>query len=163
MGLSTEDWTFSGAIRFLLQPTFPDGGVTDAKVAAGAGIKHTKLEHQHRIPFSQVGTAASNAGQVIYRCSGATGTILELAVGSIGIAVGAATVTVDLKKNGTTVLSGVVTLDTGNTAYIAELASISVPGIAAGDALSLVVVATVGGGTLPTGLFVSLTVKEDAA
>lgn len=163
MGQITEDMTFTGACRFSLQPTFPDGGVTNAKVAAGAAIAASKLVHQHRINYSQPNTTATAVTQVIYRCYGATGTIKEIAAGSIGIAVGAATVTVDVKKNGTTVLSGVITLDSGNTARVAELGTVSVPALAAGDVLEVVTTATAGGGTIPTGLFVSVTVEEDPA
>jgi hypothetical protein len=104
----------------------------------------------------------------IWRVYGATATLLELAVGSIAIAVGAATVTVDLQRSTAggafaSVLSAVVTLDTANTARVAELAGIATAGGVAGDLYQLVITATAGGGTLPTGLFVFLTLKEDAA
>lgn len=163
MGQITEDMTFTGNCRFINQPTFPDGGVTNAKVSASAAISASKLQHQHRVKFDQPNTSATSETRVIYRCYGATGTIKEFAAGSIAIAAGAATVTLDLKKNGTSVLSGVITLDTGNTARVAELASLSGTSLAAGDVLEVVTVATAGGGTLPTGVFASLTVEEDAA
>lgn len=164
----TEPWTFAGAVRFLLMPDFPDGGVTNAKVAAGAKIDQSKLQHQHRIPYTQPNTAATSVTIPIWRIFGATATLLELAVGSLTVAVGAATVTVDLQKSTSggafaSVLTSVVTLDTGNTARVAELAAIATAGGVAEDLYQLVITATAGGGTLPTGLFVFLTLKEDAA
>ena len=74
-----------------------------------------------------------------------------------------ATVTVDLKKNGTTVLTGVITLDNGNTAYIPEAGSLGTATYGNDDVLTLVIVAAASGGTLPTGLGVTVILREDAA
>jgi hypothetical protein len=81
----------------------------------------------------------------------------------VAIAVGGATVTVDVKKNGATVLSSVITLDSGNTARIMENGTLSGTTLAAGDFLEAVIVATAGGGTIPTGLLVQVIIDEDAA
>ena len=161
MGRIDEDMQAVGAWTFTRMPSLP-AGITNAMVAAGAAIDQSKLQHQHRIVHHQPNSAATSETLPVFRCYGTTATLIEVAVGSIAIAVGAATVTVDIKKNGTTVLSAVVTLDTGNTAYVGELASISVPGMVAGDVLTAVIVATAGGGTLPTGVYIALTIKEDA-
>lgn len=140
----------------------PAGCITDAAVVAAAGIAATKVDHQHREIITQTGSATSIT-QVIYRCYGATATLIEFAVGSIAIAIGGgANVTFDLKKNGTTVLSGVVTINASSVAYVGQTGTISVPGLVAGDVLSVVTVATAGGGTLPTGLFAAVTVNEKA-
>lgn len=162
MGRIDEDVQAVGQWAFTKMPTFP-AGITDAMIAALAKIDQSKLGHQHRIPYNQPNTAATTETRVLYRCYGATATVIELACGSIAIAVGAATVTFDLKKNGTTVLTGVLTLNSSNTARVAVLASLSgTVTLAAGDVLELVVTATASGGTLPTGIFAELTVKEDA-
>jgi hypothetical protein len=141
----------------------PAGAVTDAAIQAGAGIAATKLQQQHRLDYSQPNTTATSETRIIYACRGASGTIIDFRAGSIGVAVGAATVTVDLRKNGTTVLTGVITLDTGNVARVAEVGTLSVTTLVAGDVLEVVLTATAGGGTLPTGVFVSATVHEDPA
>jgi hypothetical protein len=142
--------------------TAPSGSITNAMVATNAAIAATKVAHQHRLVLSQSGTATS-VTQPIYHCYGATGTTIAVYAGSIAIAVGAATVTVDVKKNGTTILSGVVTLNSSSVARIGQAGTITVPALVAGDVLEVVTVATAGGGTLPTGLFVAVTVNEDAA
>lgn len=140
----------------------PAGSIANAAVAALAGIDATKLEHQHRIGWSQANVTAAAETRVVYVCYGTTGTILAFVAGSIAKAVGDSTVTVDLRKNGTTVLSAVITLDNANTNRVAEAGTISVPGLVAGDVLEVVVAVTAGTGTLPTGLFAAVTLEEDA-
>jgi hypothetical protein len=142
--------------------TLPASAVTNASVVALAGISASKLQHQHRQVYSQPNTTATAVTQVIHHVVGATGTVQAFSAGSIAIAVGAATVTVDLKKNGSTMLTGVITLDSANTAYVAEAGTLAGTSVVAGDVLTIVTTATAGGGTIATGLFVSVTINEDA-
>lgn len=135
--------------------------VTNASVSSTAAIAATKLEHQFALSYTQNGTAAS-ATIPLHVAYGA-GTIVSVKAASIAIAVGAATVTVDLKKGGTTCLSGVITLDSGNAARTSEAGSLTVTTYSADNFLELVIVATAGGGTLPTGLIVTVILRENAA
>lgn len=137
----------------------PASSVVDADVSGSADIAYSKVESLQSFTHSTTGTAAS-ATQNIGFVRGASGTLLSITAGSVVAAIGAATVTVDLKKNGTTMLSSVITLDNANTAYIGEAGTLSVTSLAAGDCLTLVIVATAGGGTLPTGLAVTVYWKE---
>ena len=139
------------------------GTVQDADLAASANLDPTKMRHQYCPVFAQANSAAaSDTGRVIHVVKGTTGTVVAFRAGSIVAATGNATVTIDLKKNGTTMLSAVITLDSGNTAYILEEGTLSVTAVVAGDVLTLVIVATVGTGALPTGLFAEAVVREDA-
>lgn len=138
------------------------GSVTNASVSASAAVQASKLEHQYQPVYRQNGSASS-VTETIHVGYGATGDIIAFRAGSVAIAVGAATVTVDLKKNGTTCLSGVITLDSGNTAYTPEAGTLTTTTYVAGDVFTIVTVATAGGGTLPTGLFVQPIFREDAA
>lgn len=138
----------------------PAGSIADAAVAAGAGIGASKLVHQHRLHYNQNGTAAT--ATVPIHVARGTGTILDVRAGTIAACAGAATIEIDLKKNGTTVLSGTITLDNANTNRVAESGTLSVTSLVAGDWLELVITATAGGGTLGTGLLVSVTVEEPA-
>lgn len=70
--------------------------------------------------------------------------------------------TVDLKKNGTSVLTSTVTIDHTVAAYTQVAASIATNTYVAGDVFEVVVTATAGGGTLPQGLFVALITREAA-
>lgn len=99
----------------------------------------------------------------MFACYGTTATVLQFAAGSIAKAVGDSTVTIDLKKNGSSILSAVITLDSGNTNRLLETATLSSTALVAGDWLEIVITATVGTGTLPTGVFVRLLLDEDPA
>lgn len=138
------------------------GSVRNAGVAADAAIQATKLQHQYVQHYFKTGTAATETVP-IHVAYGATGTIVAIKAGSIAIAVGAATVTIDLKKNGTTCLSAVITLDSGNTARVVEAGTLTVTDYVTGDFFELVITATAGGGTIPTGLGVVVVFREDAA
>lgn len=142
--------------------TLPDGGITNAMIAAATGIDATKVDHQHRGIFSQPNTTATSETKIVHVCYGATGTVVAFKAGSIVANIGAATVTLDLKKNGATILSAVITLDSANTTYVVEAGTINSAALVAGDVLTVVTVATAGGGTLATGLFAAVTVNEDA-
>lgn len=146
-----------------LSMTIPDGAIGNSQVAAGAAIDPLKLRHQHRHTFSQPNTAASSETRVVHVVYGVTGSVVRFEAGSIVKAVGDSTVTVDLKKNGTTVLSAPITLNNASTNRGVQSATISVPALADNDVLEVTTVATIGTGTLPTGVYASLTVHEDAA
>ena len=136
------------------------GCVLDAHVGAGANVDALKLRRIRNYEAGRVGTAASETIP-LGRAKG-VGTVLSVFVGSVAINAGNATVTVDIKKNGTTILSAVVTLDSGNTAYVFEEGTLSgTPTLAIGDFLTAVVVATIGTGTLATGLCISVSTHED--
>jgi hypothetical protein len=141
-----------------------DGSVTDAKVASGAAITTAKMLHRYRKVFSQPLSAATSETRTIYVAT-ASGTVLDINCGSATIAVGAATVTVDLKKStaggaAASILTSVVTLDSGNATYTPEAGSISSNSYVAGDVFTITTVATAGGGTLPTAVYAQVTFDE---
>lgn len=146
----------------LKEVVLPAGCVGDAEIEDGAGIDADKLEHIHVRTYAQPNTAATSETRVIHYTVGAEGTIRSFHAGSIAKAVGDSTVTVDLKKNGTSVLSAPITLDNANNNYLGEAGTISDAALTIDDALSLVIMATAGTGTLPTGVFAHVTLAEDA-
>jgi len=153
---------FADSVRFLESPILPDESIGDDHVEAGAGIQQSKLEHQHRASYGQPNTTATTETVVLF-VARAGGTVLQFVGGMVGANVGAATVTFDLKKNGTTVLTGVVTLDSADAAYATVAGTlVATPTYVAGDVFTVVITATAGGGTLGTGAFCSMTSKEDA-
>jgi hypothetical protein len=137
----------------------PAASIGDDEISPTAAIAASKQVHRVYAKYQQSGTAVT--ATALLHTAYAAGTALAVAITTLTVAVGAATVTIDVKKNGTTILSGIVTLDTGNVAYVAETGTISVPSYATGDTYSAVVVATAGGGTLPTGLLVELILNEN--
>jgi hypothetical protein len=121
----------------------------------------SKQVHQYHRTFDQPNTTATAETRVLHVVRGSTGTLKAFVAGSIVACVGAATITVDLRKNGSTVLTAVITLDSANTAYIVEAGTFASTSLVAGDVLTVVTTATAGGGTIGAGLFAELVVDED--
>lgn len=141
------------------------GSIVDEMVQASADIDPTKLGQQRIAHQSQVhGTAATAERRTLCRINGLTGTLVAFRVGLTVAATGDSTVTVDLYKNGSTILSGTITIDNGNAAYSVEAA----PGYAStalvqGDVLEVVQTVNAGTGTLPQGVFWEALYTEKAA
>ena len=86
--------------------------------------------------------------------------MIAIEAGVVVQAAGAATVTVDLRKNGTTILSGVITLNNTHVAYAEVAGTISSARYVTGDVFEIVLTATAGGGTLPQGVYVNTIFRE---
>jgi hypothetical protein len=111
--------------------------------------------------FRQPNSAATAERKVIYEARSA-GTVLDFRAGSIAKALGGATVTIDLLKNGTTMLTTPLVLNSSNVNYTAAAASLASTSFSQNDVLEVNQTVAVGGGTLPTGVYASLTVNTDA-
>lgn len=140
----------------------PSGVITAANIAAAAGVECSKLDHRSRQVYAQSGTAAA-ATAAIHYVIGTTGTINSFQCGVIGACVGDSTITIDLKKEGSSILSAAVVLDSTNAARAPEAGTLSSASVVAGDLLEVVVTVSAGSGTLGTGLFCILDVDEEAA
>jgi hypothetical protein len=155
--------TFTGQANFTGTMNVPAGTVTNAGIGASAAspIDTEKVEQQVNRHYFKAGSAASET--VPIHVARADGTVTFINAGSVAIAVGAScTVTIDLKKNGSTVLTSVITLDQNNTARVTEPGTINTADYSEDDWFELVIVATAGGGTLPTGLYVDVGFREPA-
>jgi hypothetical protein len=143
--------------------TIPAGAVNDAAVQASAGIQATKLQHQYQPAYAQASaTAATSESRVIYAVQGATATVVGFAAGAVTPAVGADTCSVDLKKNGTSILSAPVSLTNAQTARQLVTGALSSNSAVAGDVFEVAVTPNHSSGTLPAGVFARLTIHEDA-
>lgn len=149
----TGDMYVDGTLR-AKEMVLADNTVTNAKVAGDAAIAESKLKHLHHRQFAQPNTAAAAVTQVVHEAR-AAGSLLAVRAGSIAAAIGDSTVTVDLRKNGSTVLSGTIQLDSSNTAYISEAGGVAGAAYVAGDVFTVVITVSAGTGTLPTGVFVT--------
>ena len=139
----------------------PDGAIRNAAIPSSEQIDADKLKHQHHREYSQPNTAATTVTIPLHVARFA-GTLKQFVAGSIAACIGAATVTLDLKKNNTSVLSSILTLDNANAARVVEAATLN-PALVdyvAGDFFELVITATAGGGTLATGLHASAVFNE---
>ena len=150
-------------IRGALAPesfTAPPQSVSSDAVKTGANIDADKLESRVYASHAQPNTAATTETRSLF-VARRPGTVNSVIAGSIAKAVGDSTVTVDVKKNGTTILSAVITLDNANTARVGEAGTVNVSAFVAGDWFEVVITATVGTGTLPTGVFVQMEVDQN--
>lgn len=140
----------------------PSAAVGDSQVQAAAGIAASKLEHQFEVTYSQDSTTdATVERRVIHIVKGATADLIAFAAGSVSIAVSAGNAVIDLLKNGTTVLSAPITLDSANTNYVLEnAAGYTSTDLVAGDVLEFKVTSV--NATKPKGVFCRLTIREDA-
>lgn len=140
----------------------PSASVGNAAIESNAGVEASKLQHQYERVFSQErATDAAVEGKVVHVVAGATGTVLSVSVGSVVAAGASSSATVDVLKNGTTILTGTVVVDNGNTAYVGEAGTVSVSALVAGDVIEARVTA-VSGANKPKGVFVSVVIREDA-
>ncbi len=156
-----EAGQFRGQVIFL-NIVLPSDCIGNAQVKSSDPIAADKLQHQHRAVYAQESaTPAADEARVIHVVKGAAGTLKTFKAGSVVANIGAATVTVDLKKNGVSVLTAPISLDSGDAAYALVEGTISSAAVAAGDVLEVVIDGTAGGGTLAKGVFCSLDLWED--
>jgi hypothetical protein len=159
------DRCFFGSITFAGPLNLGSGTIGDPAVAAGANVAASKLEHQYEPVYRQEsGTTAATGRQVLHVVKGATGTIMDFRVGAVTAAIGGATATFDLKKNGSTILTGTIGLDSSTAAFALKTpAGYTSTALVAGDVLEVHVTAVAaGGGTLAVGLFAQLVLREKA-
>src|SRR4051812_43197707 len=110
------DWIHSGEHRFDTAPVVPDASFGDAQIGTTNPIQATKLKHQHQQQYAQVHGASAVTERKSVHVARSAGDVVAIHAGVVVAAVGAATVTVDLRKNGTTVLTAVVTITSAHAA-----------------------------------------------
>lgn len=147
--------------------TAPASSIGDSAIQGAANVAASKLEHQFAKSYTQAnGASIVSATVPLHTVYGTTGTVVSFAAGVITPAVGNDTVTVDLRKNGSTILTAVITLsvaastNTARTLYTP--AGFTSTSLVAADWLDIVVVATHNTGTLAQGLYVRLVHRETA-
>jgi hypothetical protein len=140
--------------------SIPSNAIGDSQVKTGSPIDAAKLQHQYNINkalFAHSTTVAVTR-QVIHVGYGSTGTIIAFGVGCTVAPTTTDTVVLTLKKNGVSILSGSITLDSGNTNFVIEAGTVTDTVIAAGNVFEVDV--TVVTGTSAKGLFAQLVVRE---
>lgn len=143
--------------------TPPSSSITDAAIVGSAGVQASKLQHQYEIIYNQAsGVNAATETRTIHVVKGATATLLEFAAGAVTVLTGNDTCTFDCKKNGTTILSSVISLASTDTNRVIKTGTLSVTTAVAGDWFEVIVTATHNTGTLPQGIAARLTLREDA-
>ena len=137
------------------------GLIVNADIKAAAGIAASKCQRGPVINVFQSGTAVDET-IIAFFCKGLTGTVKNFTVSNVTANAGASTVTVDLQKNGVTMLSAVVTLNSGKVAFSETEGTLSVVALADGDYLTVVINATQNGtDALASGVFAQIQFDED--
>lgn len=161
-GICDGDYSVRGTLR-CEAIAMPQNAIDNSnQVKAGTNLDADKLEQRFFPGWSQPNSAASTETRTLF-VARRSGTVNEVIAGSIAKAVGDSTVTLDVKKNGTTILAAVITLDNANTARIVEQGSVTSSAFVAGDWFEVVIVATANTGTLPTGVFVQLECDQNGS
>jgi len=133
---------------------------TNFSSAIGDRLEATKQVHQHQVQYNQKhGTAVVTERKPVHIAKG-TGSIVEVEAALVVACIGDSTIVVNLYKNGSTVLSGTISFDSGDAAFAKLLATVSSASYVDGDVFEVVVTATVGTGTLGQGLIVNVTLRE---
>lgn len=156
------EYLYRDAITFVTAPAVPASSFGNTEFDGTDPLATAKQVHRYVRSLSQAhGSAAAAERRIVHRCHGA-GSIVAVRVGVAVACIGDSTITVDVKKNGTTVLSAPVVLDSGNLAYTAEGGALSVTTTAADACLEVIVTVSAGTGTLGQGLSVDVIVDEAA-
>jgi hypothetical protein len=138
-----------------------NGSVTDATVAAGANISPAKLQRRLQRGYAQESaTIAAAESRVIHTVFGTDGTVQQIDIGCVVPAVGDSTATVNVKKNGVSILSAAITLNNANAARVSAHPTISDTALAVGDVLEVTITISAGTGTLPKGVYCQVTLDE---
>ena len=148
-------------LRVNVTVDFPDASLTDDMIANSAGLTASKLGQHKQSCYAQAGEVATET-VILAIIRGATGFSLAVKVSNVTACAGASTVTVDVKKDGTTILSSVVTLDAATGALGVESGTITVTGLVADEVLTAVITAVASGtDALATGVAVQVDWNED--
>lgn len=167
MGQLSGDIHVEGALSAgqFYPPSASIGGTAMKPRSAGDVPDASKFDHAHRQIYrngaGKSTTTAVSETEVVHVAK-APGNVKAFRAGAVGPATGNATVTVDLRKNGVTILTAVITLDSTQIARQLVSAGVNLPTYALNDVFEIVTVATIGTGALPTGVFAMLDVYEGA-
>ncbi len=159
-----EPVAFNAAATFRQPVTLPANCVGDANFTAASPLGVDKQGHQYLKGLAQVHGSAAAAERRVVHVARAAGVLDDFRAGVVVACTGNATVTVDLRKNGTTVLDAPIVLDNTNTAFAKEAAGVSAAAddYVAGDVFEVVVTVNAGTGALGQGLFAQGAFREAA-
>lgn len=140
----------------------PDQSITTDSLSATLAVPTSKQVHRFSsTAASQSGTAADAETTVAIIRGAGTAVSCEVVVTTTAIT-GDSTVTVDVHKNGSSMLTGVVTLTSSDAQYAEKAATFSSTTLADGDIVDIIVDATVGTGSLPVGVGIDFRWDEAA-
>ena len=160
------DLVVTGAILGATSIAIPDNSIVNADISGEAAIAASKLQANRCKDAQQSGTVADET-IVLHVVKGATGTLKHFTISQVTAPTGTSVFTVDLQKDGVTVLSAVVTANAATGAASAggkETGTLTVTALVAGDVLTAVIDATASGTDTPaTGAYCQVEFDESYA
>lgn len=159
-----QQMLFSKRVTFGAQVDMPEDTVGDVQMNAGDPIDVDKQFHRYRKTHAQSGNWTTQTVPLHY--ARADGTVEGFSAGSIvAMTAGTSFVEIDLRKNGSSILTAVLTLDEAMAAFVMTDAALDGADVAyvAGDFFDAVITVTVGTGALGQGLLCDLMVAEQPA
>lgn len=137
----------------------PASSVGNTEIEAQANIAASKVEHQHNLNVAVFDHATDVAAKRIGIFRAESNCTIDKFAVYVTVAAGATTtVTVDLLKNGTTILSSAIDITNAHTAYQIVEGTVSSPSLVADDVLEVNV--TLSGTNEPKGLNVCAVIRE---
>ena len=161
MANTLESLTVTGLAAFGGTVSLPSNTLINGNWNPNSPLQCTNQQIQVHKLFAQVhGSAAAAERRPVHLARGA-GTLVSVRVGQVVAATGDSTATVDVKKNGSTALSGTVGISSANAAYTEQTGSpLSSGAYVADDVFEVAVTVSAGTGTLPQGIYVELVFRE---
>lgn len=161
MGLSVHngDLNVTGTLR-VGALSLPATCVVDANVSGSSPLTAGKTRHRHAVTEAQAHGTASVARRSAVRVAHAAGEVVAVRAGVSVACVGDSTISVDVTKNGTTILSAPVGIDSGDLAFALVAGVVSDAPYVAGDVFEVQVTVSAGTGTLGQGVFCDLVFDE---
>ena len=156
---------FKDEVSFAVAPVLPANSIGDREFKSSDPLAAGKVKHRARYAYSQGNVAAVTETRGLGIVHG-VGVFKGVYVSNSARATGNATVTVDVRLNGVTVLTAPVTLNNANPAAGAGFASMQgvisgTPALAKGDVIDAVITAAAGTGVLPTQVMVEAVTEEN--
>lgn len=140
--------------------TLPAGSVGDREMEAGADVDPTKLRHRRILTVGQKNGAANVAQREgLSVLHGSTGTLVACYARNITAAGGGDSTTVQIKVNGSNVLSSALVLDAAAATATQSTVSFTATAMTAGAVIDVDI--TVSGATPGQGVSVTLVFDED--
>lgn len=140
----------------------PNDSITNENFDANNPLEAVKQEHQYRVNVRQNHGGAVVARRETVHVAYSDGDVVGVRMQVSVAAIGDSEVTIDVLKNGVSILTAPKVIDNALTAYTTDVAGIASAPYVEDDNFEIQVTVAAGTGTLPQGLFVELVLREAA-
>jgi hypothetical protein len=154
---------FRNGAQFLGTLSLPANCIGDSQFDVTYPLGALKVIHQSSVRLAQAHGTAATAERRVAHIAYAAGTVVAVKVTQVVAAIGDSTVTIDVRKNGTTILTGTISITSAKVAFEITSGTIGVSAYVAGDVLEIVQTVSAGTGTLPQGVCCEIFLRENPA